>query len=164
MRRAVLVLTLLSAAACGPSPEDKAREDAAAIAAVNAAQNRLPPIKALALEQFTPADFARMDDTGASCAFYSETRAIAMARPSYGWIKLDGELIRLVSDSGSQVGPLGTYSHYTGRALTMRIDPAGAAAEATNQTRLAMPAMISVHDQWDRVVFGLAGDLRCASQ
>ena len=100
MRHAVLVLTLL-AAACGPSPEDKAREDAAAIAAVNAAQNRLPPIKALSLEQFTPGDFARMDDTGASCAFYAETRAIAMARPSYAWIKLDGELIRLVSDSGS---------------------------------------------------------------
>lgn len=163
MRAAVLALILL-AAACGPSPEDKAREDAAAIAAVNAAQNRLPPAKALSLEQFTPGDFARMDDTGASCAFYSEARAIAMARPGFGWIKLDGELIRLVSDSGSAAGPLGTYSRYTGRALSMRIEPAGAAATATVQTRLEMPAMISVFDQWDRVVFGLAGQMRCAAQ
>ena len=163
MRRAILALTLL-AAACGPSPEDKAREDAAAIAAVNAAQNRLPPVKTLSLAQFTPDDFARMDDTGASCAFYAESRAIAMARPSYGWIKLEGELIQLVSDSGSAAGPLGTYSRYTGRALSLRIEPAGAAAAATMQTRLEMPAMISVFDQWDRVVFGLAGYMRCAAQ
>ena len=163
MRHAVLVLTLL-AAACGPSPEDKAREDAAAIAAVNAAQNRLPPIKALSLEQFTPGDFARMDDTGASCAFYAETRAIAMARPSYAWIKLDGELIRLVSDSGSANGPLGTWAHYTGRALSLRIEPVGAAKADSTQPRQAGPAQLVVTDSWDRAVFAVAGSMRCAAQ
>ena len=163
MRAALLVLTLLIAA-CGQSPQDKAREDAEAVAAVNAAQNRLPPLKALALERFTPDDFARMDDTGASCAFYSEDRAIAMVRPSYGWIKLEGALTRLVSDSGSGPGPMGTYSRYTGREMSLRITPTGAASADAMQTRQTMPAMISVTDQWDRDVFGLGGYIRCASQ
>lgn len=163
MRRAILALTLL-AAACGPSPEDKAREDAAAIAAVNAAQNRLPPIKALSLEQFTPGDFARMDDTGASCAFYAETRAIAMARPSYGWIKLEGELMRLVSDSGSATGPLGTRTHYTGRALSLRIEPSDATAVDSVEPRQAGSARLVVYDSWDRAVFTVAGSTRCAAQ
>jgi hypothetical protein len=163
MRAAVLVLSLLIAA-CGQSPEDKAREDAAAVSAVNAAQNRLPPLKALALERFMPDDFARMDDTGASCAFYSEDRAMAMARPSYGWIKLEGELLQLVSDSGSTAGPLGTYSRYTGRKLSMQIEPAGAASVGALQTRQTMPAILSVSDQWDRTVFVLGGYIRCASQ
>ena len=163
MRAAILALTLL-AAACGPSPEDKAREDAAAIAAVNAAQNRLPPIKTLSLEQFTPGDFARMDDTGASCAFYAESRAVGMARPSYGWIKLEGELIRLVSDSGSTAGPLGTWTRYTGRALSLRIEPVGAAIADSAQPQQTGPAQLVVTDSWDRAVFAVAGSMRCAAQ
>lgn len=167
MRKAVLALALLGAA-CSPDPAQQAHEDAAAVAAVNAAQNRIPPLKALGLEQLAPEDFARMDDTGASCAFYlgtvPEAHALMVARPSYGWIKINSELMRLISDSGSKVGPLGTRSHYTGKDLTVRIEPRGGDGAASREARQIVPAQIIVRDRWDRVVFAAAGEQRCASQ
>ena len=167
MRKAVLILALFFAA-CSPDPAQQAREDAAAVAAVNAAQNRIPPMKALGLEQLTPEDFARMDDKGASCAFYlgtvPEARALMVARPSYGWVKIDSELLRLISDSGSTAGPLSTRSHYTGRDMTVRIEPRSGDRVASAQPRQIVPAQIIVRDRWDRVVFAAAGEQRCASQ
>lgn len=167
MRTAVLALALFFAA-CSPDPAQQAREDAAAVAAVNAAQNRIPPLKALGLEQLAPEDFARMDDTGASCAFYLGTvpqaTALMVARPSYGWIKIDSELLRLISDSGSTAGPLGTRNHYTGKELTVRIEPRSADSAISREPRQIVSAQIIVRDRWDRVVFAAAGEQRCASQ
>lgn len=167
MRKAVLALALF-AGACSPDPAQQAHEDAAAVAAVNAAQNRMTPLKALGLEQLSPDDFARMDDTGASCAFYLGTmpqaHALMVARPSYGWIKIDSELIRLTSDSGSNAGPLGTRSHYTGKDLTVRIEPSSGASAASREPRQIVPAQLILRDRWDRVVFAAAGEQRCAAQ
>ena len=167
MRKAVLILAMFLAA-CSPDPAQQAREDAAAVAAVNAAQNRIPPMKALGLEQLAPEDFARMDDKGASCAFYlgtvPEARALMVARPSYGWVKIDSELLRLISDSGSTAGPLSTRSHYTGRDMTVRIEPRSGDRAASAQPRQIVPAQIIVRDRWDRVVFAAAGEQRCAAQ
>ena len=167
MRKAVLALALI-AAACSPDPAQQAREDAAAVAAVNAAQNRIPPLKALALEQLSPGDFARMDDKGASCAFYlgtvPEAHALMVSRPSYGWIKVNSELMRLISDSGSSTGPLGTRSHYTGADLTARIEPGNAGRMASDEPRQIVSAQLIVRDRWDRVVFAAAGEQRCAAQ
>ncbi|MGB7655692.1 MAG: hypothetical protein WBL74_09440 [Novosphingobium sp.] len=167
MRKAALALAVY-AAACSPDPAQQAREDTAAVAAVNAAQNRIPPLKALGLEQLSPEDFSRMDDTGASCAFYLGTvpqaHALMVARPSYGWIKIDSELIRLTSDSGSNASPLGTRSHYTGKDLTVRIEPRSADSAASHEPRQIVPAQLIVRDRWDRVVFAAAGEQRCAAQ
>lgn len=167
MRKAVLALALLGAA-CSPDPARQARDDAAAVAAVNAAQNRIPPLKALGLEQLSSEDFSRMDDTGASCAFYLGTvpqaHALMVSRPSYGWIKIDSELIRLTSDSGSNPGPLGTRSHYTGKELTVRIEPRSGDSAASHEPRQIVPAQLILRDRWDRVVFAAAGAQRCAAQ
>lgn len=167
IREAVLILALMLGA-CGQSPEEMAREDEAAVAAVKAAQNRIPPPSALSPEQFGPDDFARMDDHGASCAFYlgsvPDARAVLMARPSYGWIKLEGDLLKLVSDSGSDAGPLGTWTRYAGKDISIRIEHKRADRVASEAPRQEAPAQLMVRDRWDRVVFAAAGSLRCAAQ
>lgn len=166
--RAALLLMLVTLTACGPSAEEQAREDAEAIAAVNAAQNRIPPIKALAPQQFTAEDFARMDDKGASCAFYlgsaPEARAIMVARPHFGWMKVDRELIQMTSDSGSGAGPLGTYTRYAGRENTVRIEAQNPDRMGSTAPQQVIPGQLMVRDRWDRVIFAAAGELRCAAQ
>lgn len=167
MRKAVLALALLGAG-CTPDPASQAREDAAAVAAVNAAQNRIPPLKELGPGRLTSEDLSRMDDNGTSCAFYLGTerqnRALMVARPSYGWIKIDSELIRLISDSGSEAGPLGTRTRYTGKDVTVRIEPRSGSPATSHEPRQIFPAKLIVRDRWDRVVFATAGEQRCAAQ
>ena len=117
----------LALAACGPSAEQQRKSDDRDVAAVEAAQNRLPPTKAVALQFLAPADQARMDGAGGRCAYGNggaqQTDPVLVTMGSFGWIKVRGELTKLAADSGSEPGPVRTWTHYTGQEITLRVLP-----------------------------------------
>ncbi len=158
MRKSVLGLSVLLAA-CQAEPQTSALDDPAAIAAVTGG----PKVAVLDPQQFLPSDFAQMDDQGASCALYLQDRAVFLARPHFGWIKLDGQLRRMKAQGGA--GPLGTRSQYHGSGLRVELVPSGAAGDtASSQPRQELPAQIIITDRDNNTVFGVVGSMRCAVQ
>jgi hypothetical protein len=157
MMRKLTLIAVLLVAGCGKDPVQQRREDDQAVAAVNAAQNRLPPPKPFRPEPLTVEDLARMDDVGARCILPADPAGPAIPQlvtmGSYGWIKLDGELIRLVADTAGQPGNNRTWSRYTGKELTLRIEPAEARAAPITANGVHRRVRLTVRDAWQRVIF-----------
>lgn len=160
--RGVLVLALaLALSACGQNAERKRQEDERAIAAVEAAQRQMPPLKTVTLQDLSADDRSRIDGEGGRCRY-----AAAGAAPdvihlvtmgSYGWLRIDsGEMMQLAADTGSTPSPARTWSRYTGKQLTLRIEPArteGLPPAAPDPgVEFTGPVTITVRDAWDRIV------------
>lgn len=166
MRTIAVILLLAALSACEKNAEQRKAEDAAAIAVVNAAQNRLPPLKMVTPEPLQEADLARIDASGPGCLFGNADGTappLLMMVGSFGWIKIEGEVIRLAGDSGSAATPARTWSHYSGKAFTLRIEPIDAAAAATGDPGRSYPANLVVRDAYDRVVYRVAGLQDCTT-
>lgn len=160
MRCSLVLLALLSA--CGQSKEGRARDDAAAIAAVKAAQNQLPPIRLIVPEALLPDDLGRIDASGGRCSLVLPSGAapVLVTMGSYGWIKLDSELIKLAADIGSDHGPVRTWSHYVGKQITLRVEPADTDT-APGSGPVRHRVKLVVRDAWDRIVFAADGAQAC---
>ncbi|MEQ1497020.1 MAG: hypothetical protein ABL914_00030 [Novosphingobium sp.] len=167
MRHWILGLSILLGG-CQANPQQKPFDDPEVIAALEEAQRRIPPFKALAPEQLSPGDFTQMDDNGGSCAFYLDSapdaRALLVTRPNFGWIKLEGQLLRLGVVKRSAAGPFGTRIQYLGRQLDLRLEPSEPDQAAPAGERQIIPGQIVINDAWGRAVFVAAGKLRCAAQ
>jgi hypothetical protein len=154
--RSALPALALTLAACGQSAEQQRKDDDRDVAAVEAAQNRLPPTEAVALQFLLPADQARMDGVGGRCIYSngetSRTDPVLVTMGSFGWIKVKGELIKLAADSSSDPGPVRTWTRYTGRENTLRILPAESRVAPSDSARTRQQVRLVVRDAWDREV------------
>lgn len=157
-------LLLLTACGEGPTPAEKAAEDAKAVAMVEAANRRYAPPQALDPRPITPADLQRHGLLDAGCSFEAEGQSDPMlvARPKRAVMKLDKELTSFASDPGSKSLPLGTWTHYVGKAGSLRIEAEGAGDPAA-QNRLEWAARLTATDQHDRIVYSSPGKLRCGA-
>ena len=146
----------MALAACGPNAEQQRKDDDKDVAAVEAAQHRLPPTEAVALQLLLPEDQARMDGVGGRCAFSNreaaQTDPVLVTMGSFGWIKVKGELIKLAADSGSEPGPVRTWTRYTGRENTLRILPAETRTAPSDSIRTRQLVRLVMRDAWDREV------------
>jgi hypothetical protein len=159
MRGAIAIMMLLALGACGENPERKRAADEADIAAVEAAQGRLPPLQALEPELLETEDLGRMDIGGAGCTIRLErdpARPLFVAAKALGWMKRDGELIKLAADTGSTQSPGLTWSRYTGRELTVRIESIQLSASPD-----MAPVTVTIRDAYDRVIFRAAATRQC---
>lgn len=167
MMRKLTLIAVLLVGACGKDPVQQRREDDQAVAAVNAAQNRLPPLKPLRLQQLTSEDLGRMDDVGSRCTLPADPTGPAIPQivtmGSYGWIKLDGELIRLAADTSSQPGYGKTWSRYTGKELTLRIEPAESPAAPATAKDVHRLVRLTVRDAWQRVIYETSAWQACTA-
>lgn len=164
MRYAPL-LTILALAACEkpPTPAEKAADDAKDVALVEAANRRYAPPQALAPQPITVADLEKHSLLDAGCAFVAEGRdPILVLRPTRAMMKLGGEMTSYASDPGSAKLPLGTWTHYVGKARSLRIAKEGE-ADGTAQNQLAWRAAVTVTDDHDRIVYTSSGTLRCGA-
>ena len=157
MRVLLLCPVLLLAAACGPTPEEKAAENARDVAAVLA--NQAPPPEVLKPEAITYPDIEKNDLFGAGCNFVPQgggIGAIALAQSEKGYMKRGGEVLTFAADKGSARQPLNSYRKYSGRNYAFTLDvktdsaakPKDAGAEVVDY-----PATLTVVDGKGRTLY-----------
>jgi hypothetical protein len=167
--RKFLILTgsVLALSACkpAPSPAQRAADDAKAIAQVEAANRSYGPPVALNPEPIRAADLERAGLLGAGCAFTAtgQTDPLLVARPKRALMKLSRNLTSFASDPGSNALPLGTWTHYVGKAASLRIVKAAGDGGLGAQGGLEWSATLIATDEHDRTVFSSPGRLRCGA-
>lgn len=165
MRWAVILLFPAVLAGCDkPTPAEQAAEDAKAIAQVEAANRSYPPPIPLYPEPITPADLQHAGLLDAGCAFEAEGQSdpVLVIRAKRAAMKLGRNLTSFASDPGSPGLPLGTWTHYVGKAGSLRVEAEGAGDPAA-QNRVEWAARLTATDQHDRIVYTSAGKLRCGA-
>ncbi|WP_423142404.1 hypothetical protein ACOYW6_03345 [Parablastomonas sp. CN1-191] len=156
---------MLLAGACKREPT-KAEQDAAdarAIAAVEAVQDTHPPIQPVTPEAISAGDMERFGLLGIGCAFVPGSRRdgdpIIVVGPTRATVKLEGRMRTFASDPGAKSLPMGAWTHYVGKDLTLEIEQIAPA----NALPKAGPARFTVKDRFDRVVHAEDGSLICGS-
>lgn len=166
MRASRTILLVLALAGCDrePTPAEQAIADEKAIAQVEAANRRYPPPQPLAPQPITPADLQRAGLLDAGCTFEPEGQSdpVLVARTKRAAMKLGRNLTSFASDPGSTQLPLGTWTHYVGKAGSLRIE-AGGAGDLQSQNRMEWTARLTATDQHDRIVYMSSGKLRCGA-
>ena len=161
---APILLGLLLTTACKrePTQAEKAAADARAIAEVEAVQDTHPPIQPVTPEAITPADLERFDLLGVGCALVPGDQRggdpVIVAGPTRATVKIEGRLRTFASDPGAKSLPMGAWTHYVGKDVSLGIEqetPGG-------KLPLSGPARLTIKDRFDRVVHSVAGTLRCA--
>lgn len=165
MRWMVSVL-LLALAACGQSAEQRRAADEADVEAVKAAQNRLPPLEPIQPEPLMQEDVARIDASGPGCMVrLGEGMAppIFVTVGSFGWFKLDGEMIKVAGDSGSEHGPAQTWTRYTGKQATLRLEYAPGDVSPSGLDERSRTVIVTMRDPYDRVIYRGQGVQTCST-
>jgi hypothetical protein len=163
----VLIAATLALSGCKPQPTaaEQAAADAKAIAQVEAAQHSFPPPEPLDPQQITAADLQRAGLLDAGCSFHAsgQNDPVLVARPKRAVMKVGRALTSFASDPGSTQLPLGTWTHYVGKAGALRIAKAADGGDLGSQQGLEWSATLTVTDQHDRLVYTSAGRLRCGA-
>lgn len=160
-----LIAAVLALSGCEPAltPAQQAAADAKAIAQVEAANRSFGPPVALDPEPILRADLDRAGLLDAGCAFTApgQTDPLLVARPKRAVMKLGRNLTSFASDPGGTALPLGTWTHYVGKAGSLRILKANGDGGIGGQGGLEWSATLIVTDEHDRTVFSSPGRLRC---
>lgn len=158
MRAAVPLALALLLAGCGKGvdPAEKARRDAADVAFVEAAQKQRAPAQPIVLQPLLAKDRARLSAGEDTCGLLLRDRTaddpIAVLGPVAGHIKLEGKLVVLAADTGSQKLPSGVYRRYDGKSYAVELG-----------TGEGMSGWMTIKDSPGRTVFMAAGDWACAA-
>lgn len=163
----IMIAAALGLSGCkpAPTPAQQAVADAKAIAQVEAANHSYGPPVALDPEPIHPADLDRAGLLDAGCAFTAagQTDPLLIARPKRAVMKLGHNLTGFASDPGSTALPIGTWTHYVGKAGSLRIVKADGDGGLGGQGGLEWSATLIVTDEHDRTVFSSPGRLRCGA-
>ena len=164
MRRISFILAVGALGACsdGMSKAERDARDAEAVAMVEEAQEQRPPLEDIRPEPITFDDIDREDLFGARCFMLhpSGGHMVALGMESDGYIKRDGEMVRLAADKGSARQPHDTWSNYDGRELSMRLRITGEGAQSGEEA-IDYPGEFLLRDSFDREVFRLDGTIQC---
>ena len=170
MKRLLILCPLVLVAACGKSEERAARkasEDAAAIAAVEAAQNFKPPVQPVKLEPITHQDVEANNLYGAGCNFVGAgdpQSPLVIAQSGRAIIKTGGELTVLFADIAGQKLEMGAWEHYTGKRNTLTLRRTGSAKGTPAGYEVTrFEAKLTVFDEFGRTVLEQTGPLDCGS-
>jgi hypothetical protein len=163
----IVIAAALMSSGCTPEPTaaEQAAADAKAIAQVEAAQENYPPVQPLDPQPITPADLERAGLLDEGCAFEAEGQSdpVLVARPKRAVMKLGRSLTNFASDPGSAALPLGTWTHYVGKAASLRMAKAAGNGDVGGQKGLEWSATLTATDEHDRVIYTSAGRLRCGA-
>ena len=153
-------------AGCGEelSPEEQAARDERDIAQVEAANNTQPPLELVTPEPILLPDIERYDLSGAACNFAPGTSfgTRVVARENDAFMKIDGEVVRLAADPGSQELPMKSRTLYTGKDYTLRLAIDGEGEQAGGES-VNYEGTVSVRDAWGREVYEGTGLAQCGS-
>lgn len=160
---AAAVLALAACAEDEPSAAERARQDEADIAAVNAAQ--VPPPTPVTPEKILYPDIERHDLFGAGCNFApgGSMAAIVLAQPARAYMKIDGKLETFAPDAGSGDLPLGAKGKYTGGAWSFVLDLAEEEGKQSGMETVNYPAHFVLRNEYDQIVYDATGVAQCGS-
>lgn len=160
---ALIVPGLLLTAACKrePTQAERAAEDARAIAAVEAVQDTKPPIEPVTPQPITNGDRERFGLLGVGCALVpGDNRSgepVIVAGPTRATVKLEGRLRTFASDPGAKSLPMGSWTHYVGKDISLEL-----VQNKADKAALTGPARFTIKDRFDRVVHSVTGQLTCS--
>ena len=166
MLRLTALAALILLSGCGRllSPEEQKRRDAEDVAAVEAMQKVMPPIKPIALQPITLAEITAKNLSGAGCSFgKTSAQPLALALVGRAVIKVDDATELLISDNGGNKLEAGAWEHYLGKVhtLTLKRVPGPGTPGAAKSTEYA--GELIVRDAWDRNVYSAQGVLNCGA-
>lgn len=161
----ILAFTLILAG-CGDqqTAQEKSERDAAAVAAVEAAQDRQPPVVLVTPEPLTADELKHAAFSGQRCTFRRDgavdTRPVLAIAAKKGLLKLNGKPAVVAADTGSRGLPYGAHAKYSGRANALHIEKEGSALPgSTGEWR----GIVTVTDQFERPVFTARGSFDCGT-
>lgn len=168
MRRYLVAALTLASCACSAETDERmdAAEQARVVEAVRLANEAKPGIVEVVPEPILYPDIERWDLFGQACAYAPGTSlgARVIAREGDAFMKIDGELVRFASDSGSRELPMRTHSLYNGRAYSLRLEIADEGEEISVKSGPGTyEGTIWLRDRWDRVVYQGSGTVSCAN-
>jgi hypothetical protein len=149
---------------CGDkqTAQEKAESDAAAVAAVKAAQDRKPPVVPVTPEPLTIAEMKHAAFSGQRCTFRPDgavdARPVLAIAAKKGLLKIDGRPAVVAADTGSSALPYGTHARYSGRVNALRIDEDGSVPSNSAE---AWRGIVTIIDQFERPVFTAKGSFDC---
>lgn len=154
--------TMMSACSEDVSPAEKARIDAAKIAAVERAS--IVPPDAVSPQKIHYPDYEANDLFGAGCAFAAADAgmgAIALTRSEVAYIKLDGKIARLAADKGGAKAPFATWQKYDGQAHTILLEFARVDGEISDDQAGKYPVSLTIRNGRDQIVYQTQGFAHC---
>ncbi len=166
MRSAILAISFLAIAACEEAPDEE-QGDAEVdriVAEVEAVNNAAPPIEEKVPDAIGYPDIETHDMFGQACAYAPGTSlgARVIAREDDAFVKVDGDVIRLVADPGSREMPSSTRSLYNGSKYSLRLTIDSEAREdPVSIGTMLYDGTMYLRDSWDRVVYQGAGLVSC---
>lgn len=181
MKQGWVTFGALLVSACGGSsitPEEQARENAAAVASVEATQD--VPAVPISPQPIAFEDIEINDLFGAGCAFTPSENAVsneeqeptsneasppilALTMAEGGYFKLDDTIVKLAPDAGSAAMPLNTRLEYDGTRYSMKL--AIDTDEGNNSVDgvVDYPAVLVIRDRRENPVYEMRGAAQCGS-
>ena len=164
MRRSIIAVTLL-AAACGQqmSDEERALRDQQDVAAVEKANEVIPPLEEVTPDPLLYPDIERYDIKGAACNFAPGTSlgTRVVAREADAFVKIGGEVERFAADAGARELPQRTRSRYTGKTYELRLDLKGEGT-AGEAGKADFEGTVTLRDRHGRVAYTGTGLAQCS--
>ncbi|MBC2669409.1 hypothetical protein ACFOON_16595 [Novosphingobium piscinae] len=167
----VLLASVGGVAACerGPSATERAREDARAVAMVEAAQRAHPPPVALTPQALSAAELTGHRLTGSACRFTARTgqvpagttETLLLVNGERALLKLEDRFITLAADGGSPELVPAVRHHYVGKAQSLTLERPPGDGSALGVEGLRWPAVLTIRDPWQQIVFTAPGALVC---
>ncbi|UOR08112.1 hypothetical protein LCM18_07650 [Qipengyuania flava] len=159
MRGLALTFALILAA-CSSEPTEEER--AAAVAEVEAHQT--PPPQPLELGAIRYREIEEHELYGAGCSFAPAgggLAAVALAMPDTGHIIVDGEMLTLAADKGSDELPYLARRKYDGTEHSMELDLDQDAGEEVGAEVSDYPATLTIRNARDQIVYNQSGIAQC---
>ncbi len=167
MLRLLGLVALIALGACdrSVSPEEQRRKDAADVAAVEAIQKVAPPIKPINLQRITLEEVNAKNLSGAGCSFSitSPAEPLVLALVGRALIKVDDDIVMLISDNGGTKLEMGAWEHYLGKVYTLTLKRGPGDGQPAGEESMRYTGELTVRDAWDRVVYSSQGVIDCGA-
>lgn len=165
----VLLLAPLLLTACHKplSPAEQAREDARAIAQVEAAQTAAPPPVPLEAQPITAADLEKGQLHGAGCSVVPVTQPggdpVLVADRKRATMKIGGKFVTFAADPGSPEIAMGVRTRYLGKAQALTLQKSAGTGARLGEEALRWDGTLVVRDAHDQLVYTVSGEIICGS-
>ena len=158
-------LIVLSGCDRSASPAEQQRNDVADVAAVEAIQKVAPPIKPINLQRITLEEITAKNLSGAGCSFSitSPAEPLVLALVGRALIKVDDNIVMLISDNGGTKLEMGAWEHYLGKVYTLTLKRGPGGGQPAGEESMRYAGELTVRDAWDRVVYSSKGILDCGA-
>ena len=161
----LVALILLAACSDDASPEDARASAERDVAMVEAANRAQPPLHEVVPGTIGYPDIERHKMIGEACAYAPGTSIAArvIARRDDAFIKVDGDILRLAADPGSDELPANSRSQYDGRAYSLHLSVEGEGEPVPGSSAVDYSGRMELRDSWGRVVYTGNGLARCGA-